>query len=76
MGKTTNGDTWVQFERHAFHGSGQTEIDKLVGILKNLHSAHTEDYLIYRHTKQNVGPLGLSPHTDLNPLVVKAPSSL
>jgi hypothetical protein len=72
MGKTPDGDTWVQFERHAFHVKSTSEIGKLVGIIKSLHSAHAEDYLIYRRTKQNVGPLGLSPHTDKDPLVIKA----
>jgi hypothetical protein len=71
IGKTATGDTWVQFERHAFHATSASELGRLVGILKNLHSAHTEDFFIYRRTMQNVGPLGLSPHTDKAPLVIR-----
>ncbi|HEY9723255.1 MAG TPA: hypothetical protein V6D47_14690 [Oscillatoriaceae cyanobacterium] len=75
MGETPDGDTWVQLERHAYHSSSTSTIGKVIGFISNITSAHNQDFFIYHATHQNVGPLGLSPYTDSNPLVIDAPGT-
>jgi YD repeat-containing protein len=71
IGLTEDGDTWLQFEHNA---SGDVKdrvhstLDNLRGGDFNTEDAHMQDYNLYRKTNQNVGPFGLSPHTDRNSL--------
>lgn len=75
MGETPDGDTWVQLERHAYHSTATNPVTKLIGLIENIDSPHGQDYFIYRRTHDNVGPIGLSPYTDTNPLTIKAPGT-
>ncbi|MDD4005475.1 MAG: hypothetical protein PHW69_09800, partial [Elusimicrobiaceae bacterium] len=50
FGKTGEGDTWFQMEAHSASG-----LDALL---------HVGDYVIHKMSKQNVGPMGLSPHSE------------
>lgn len=57
----TKGDnTWLQLEADAFKPHGGQVWNSLF---------HGIDFFIYRFTGKNVGPMGLSIHTDRNPLV-------
>ena len=59
FGKTGEGDTWFQLERHA---------DAPITVHPLDYLGHRLDYLRYRLSGQNVGPLGFSPRTDRDPL--------
>lgn len=62
----TSGDyTWFQFENSPFEW-----LNPLSYI------THGFDYLTYRITGMNVGPYGLSPHTDSDPLTLSAGLSI
>ena len=56
--KHGNKSTWIQFERH----TNKNIIDFILHML---------DYVIYKITKKNVGPYGLSEHTEQNPYIIK-----
>ena len=58
FGLTPRGDTWCQMERHRLRLKGST-LHRLIGTQK-----HDLDYQRYRLSGQNVGPMGLSPHTE------------
>lgn len=62
FGKTASGDTWFQMERSPASG-GPVDLAK-----------HMFDYGVYRATGKNVGPLGLSPYRDSNPIELPAPA--
>src|SRR5262249_49584983 len=62
FGLDEKGDTWFQAERHPFISWWKDRKEDL---------EHLVDYAEYRLTGDNVGPFGLSPHTESHaPLVV------
>ena len=65
FGKTsTIGSTWFQMEAHAFNPQQILDDPDLVVY-------HGQDFLKYRVHRMNVGPFGLSPHTETKkPLVL------
>lgn len=56
-GKSGNKASWIQFERHN---------TRTIAALM----LHVIDYLRYRCTGKNIGPFGVSAHTDREPLVI------
>lgn len=67
LGKTPQGDTWVQFVRHG--SAPQSVGDKVRGALGLKQTPQAQDLAIAKKTGQAVGPLGLSPHTAANPVL-------
>ena len=65
FGKTNNhGSTWFQMEAHAFNPSEIFDDPDLAVY-------HGQDFLKYRVHRMNVGPFGLSPHTEnIDPIIV------
>lgn len=57
--KDGNQTTWIQFEKH--------NTRNIINLI-----LHLWDYLVHKFTGKNVGPFGLSDHTEDNPLVLSA----
>ena len=71
-----NGNTWVQMEASPFT-KGLTFTEVLINILKedtinNLYYSldHTFDFISYKLSGKNIGPLGASKHPEKNPIFV------
>jgi hypothetical protein len=58
FGKDARGNTWCQMEAFAFEGFDPKHVD-----VENL-AGHGVGYVEYKATKENIGPLGRSPHTE------------
>lgn len=69
VNKNDQDSFWIQLERH--------KIDWSSGFIKGigLFCLHTYDFIKYKLTGKNVGPLGLSVFTELNPIVIPATPS-
>jgi hypothetical protein len=67
FGKDANGNTWVQMEGHAFHGRAPHTLQEIIEAAK-ANAGHALDTALYYATGRtsNVGPLGMSPHTELS----------
>lgn len=79
FGKTADGNTWFQFERHPGRAGNLAEkgFDVAKTVVGNVFDGelsykdgHGEDYDLYVKIRQNVGPFGVSPHSDRNPVRV------
>ncbi len=80
IGVTDNGNTWLQLERSPGR-TGSTAKKILSGLgsgVSNLthgelsfDDAHGKDYDLYKKIRQNIGPFGVSPHSDKNPVRVE-----
>ena len=73
-GLDENGNTWVQMEASPFT-KGLTFTEVLINILKedtanNLYYSldHTFDFISYKFSGKNIGPLGASKHPERNPI--------
>ncbi len=67
-GKAVAG-TWIQLER--------TKATFKKGQLPRWHDLiHIRDYLLYRITKKNVGPWGLSANVDTRPILLRPPAAV
>jgi hypothetical protein len=58
FGKDARGNTWCQMEAFAFEGLDPKHVD-----VENL-AGHGVGFVEYKATKENIGPLGRSPHTE------------
>lgn len=58
FGRDPKGNTWAQMEAYAFEGFDPKHLDP-----KNL-AGHGVGFVEYKATKENIGPLGRSPHTE------------
>lgn len=77
IGVTDDGNTWLQLERSPGR-TGSTAAKILSGLgsgVSNLRhgelsfdDAHGKDYDLYKKIRQNIGPFGVSPHSDRNPV--------
>ena len=71
FGKTANGDTWFQFERHAdasVPAQAWGEVTNFLGIGQKV--AHDRDADLYKSVQQGIGPLGITPYGDSNPVII------
>ncbi len=79
FGTTPEGNTWFQLERHA--GRAGNFAEKGVSVVKtgignlfhgelSIDDAHGKDFHLYQKIRQNIGPMGVSPHSDRNPVLV------
>lgn len=65
FGKDAKGNTWMQMEGHPFHQKFDLDPKKLAGELGD-DVAHLTDYAKYvaLGKTQNIGPMGISPHSE------------
>lgn len=77
FGRTENGDTWFQLERHPGRtgslfskivSGGSSFVGNLADFELSFNDAHGDDYELYKKIRQNIGPYGVSPHSDRNPV--------
>jgi hypothetical protein len=61
------GATWFQMENHAATPLSAGITPQTAAEIAD----HMWDYMIYRVRGQNLGPMGLSPHTDANPVIAQ-----
>lgn len=67
-GKAVSG-TWIQLER--------TKATFKKGQLPRWHDlVHIRDYILYRITRKNVGPWGLSANVDTRPILLRPPAAI
>ncbi|HEY9785577.1 MAG TPA: hypothetical protein V6D17_09270 [Candidatus Obscuribacterales bacterium] len=81
FGLTPHGNTWFQLERHPGRTGNIAEkgISFAGSFFGNLadgdlsfDNAHDDDFELYQKVRQNIGPFGISPHSDRNPVRVSA----
>jgi hypothetical protein len=65
FGKDATGNTWMQMEGHPFHQKFDLDPKKLAAELGD-DAAHLTDYAKYvaLGKTQNIGPMGISPHSE------------
>ncbi|MFT3842621.1 MAG: hypothetical protein QM723_36865 [Myxococcaceae bacterium] len=65
FGKDAKGNTWMQMEGHPFHQKFDLDPKKLAAQLGD-DAAHLTDYAKYvaLGKTQNIGPMGISPHSE------------
>jgi hypothetical protein len=74
FGKTASGDTWAQMEAASATIAKPNVGRILTGkqpLVDPVLVQHMRDYLIYKGTGLNVGPLGLNRHNDKNPIMLQ-----
>ncbi len=79
FGITPSGNTWFQLERHPGRTGNLAEkgASGLKSGISNLFhgdlsfdDAHGKDFDLYKKIRQNIGPFGVSPHSDRNPVLI------
>jgi hypothetical protein len=77
FGITPSGNTWFQLERHPGRtgdllekgaSGAKTGIGNLFHGDLSFDDAHGRDFDLYKKIRQNIGPFGVSPHSDRNPV--------